>query len=451
MKIKESETVELKKSTSELKEAIISIASILNKHGKGRLYFGIKNDGIVIGQQVGVVTLREISKAIADHIEPKIYPKVQIKVIQGKSCIFITFEGDDSPYFAYGRAYMRVADSDRQLSIKELENLIIKKQYYRSKWESEVSEIGINQASVQAIRNFVKRANNAGRMSYDYDNAHNILNKLGLIKGANLLNAGKALFCYEDNVEVQAAVFAGNDKITFLDIQSFHGNLFELIKKSESYLKEHINWRADLSGSRRKEIPEIPVRAISEAIINSLCHRDFANPKGNEIAIFKNRIEIYNPGRFPEEHSPEDYIRGDERSVLRNPLIAHAFYLTSDIERWGSGLKRIYNACKEARVKFEFKNLKSGFLVIFYRPGIKIGKVPERVLEKVPEKVLEKITDNQQKILNSILANKHVTISELAVTVGISERKIRENIRKLKNKGLLKRVGPDKGGYWKSI
>ena len=44
MKFKESEILELKKSTGQMKEGIISIAAILNKHGKGRLYFGIKNE-----------------------------------------------------------------------------------------------------------------------------------------------------------------------------------------------------------------------------------------------------------------------------------------------------------------------------------------------------------------------------------------------------------------------
>ena len=58
--MKESETLELKKSTSELKEAIISIVSILNKHQKGELYFGVKNNGDVVGQTVTEKTIREI-------------------------------------------------------------------------------------------------------------------------------------------------------------------------------------------------------------------------------------------------------------------------------------------------------------------------------------------------------------------------------------------------------
>ena len=67
---KETETLELKKSTSELKETVISIAAILNKHQKGELYFGIKNDGSVVGQDIGEQTLRDVSKAVSDNIEP---------------------------------------------------------------------------------------------------------------------------------------------------------------------------------------------------------------------------------------------------------------------------------------------------------------------------------------------------------------------------------------------
>ena len=59
---KETESVEFKKSTSEIKEGIISVASILNKHGKGVLYFGIKDNGDVAGQEIGKDTERKISR-----------------------------------------------------------------------------------------------------------------------------------------------------------------------------------------------------------------------------------------------------------------------------------------------------------------------------------------------------------------------------------------------------
>jgi len=74
MKFEESETVELKKSSSEMKEAIISIVAILNKHRYGELFFGIKNDGTIVGQMVSERTIRQISNTISDNVEPKIFP-----------------------------------------------------------------------------------------------------------------------------------------------------------------------------------------------------------------------------------------------------------------------------------------------------------------------------------------------------------------------------------------
>jgi ATP-dependent DNA helicase RecG len=65
MKFKESETIELKKSTSELKEAVVSIAAMLNKHQQCELFFGIKNDGAVIGQGVTEKTIRDVSRTRA--------------------------------------------------------------------------------------------------------------------------------------------------------------------------------------------------------------------------------------------------------------------------------------------------------------------------------------------------------------------------------------------------
>jgi len=309
--LKESETLELKKSTSELKEAIFSIVAILNKHQKGELYFGINNDGTIVGQDVSEQTIRSISKTISDRIEPKIFPIINPVNLNGKDCVHVEFQGNDMPYFAYGRAYMRVGDDDRQLSAKGLENLFMKKN--KVSWEDDFSDKCINDVNEDAVKIFTRKANKANRINFTFSDLDSILNKLGIAKEGKLLKAAEILFCDNNLFEVQAAVFAGKDKLTFLDIRQFKGNIFNLLEQSESYIKEHMNWRAELVGRERIEIPEVPVRAITEAIVNSLCHRDYNNPKGNEIAFFKDRIEIYNPGQFPEEYNPIDFIEGEER------------------------------------------------------------------------------------------------------------------------------------------
>ena len=437
--MKESELIEFKRSTGELKEAVISICAILNKHQQGELFFGIKNDGEVVGQQVTEKTIRDVSKSISDHLEPKIFPKVNEVTMEGKKCIHIEFLGDDIPYFAFGRSYIRVGDEDKQVSPQELRRLF--KKQNETAWEKGISERTIKEINVKTLREFIVRANKAKRINFGYSNAETVLNKLGLLKDGKLLRAAEVLFCDKNDTEVQAAVFAGKDKLTFLDISQFKGNLFQLLQKSESYVKERINWRANLTRQVREEIPEIPVRAITEALVNSLCHKDYTNLKGNEVAIFKDRVEIYNPGLFPEGYDPKDFFKGTERSILRNPIIANILYLSSDIERWGSGIKRIHDACKEKNVKVDFKKLKSGFLVVFYR-----RTTPE--VENISVRDGVNLTPNQKKIFEKIKDSPHITAEEMSTVVNINKRNVEKNLSKLQQLGIIKRIGPDKGGHW---
>ena len=133
---KETETLEFKKTTGETKEAVISIASILNKCAKGEIYFGIRNDGTPLGQQIGDATLCDVSKTISDNLKPQIFPIIDAVTIGDKDCIRIAFEGANPPYYAYGRAYIRVADEDKQMSPDELESFIIRKYEQVSNWDS---------------------------------------------------------------------------------------------------------------------------------------------------------------------------------------------------------------------------------------------------------------------------------------------------------------------------
>jgi ATP-dependent DNA helicase RecG len=304
--------------------------------------------------------------------------------------------------------------------------------------------VDIESGRINGTKIHQTRPRGPGRIGFSFDSANKVLQKLNLVKGSKLLNAGRVLFCKDNRIEVQAAVFAGKDKITFLDIQSFRGTLFDLIEKSEIYVKEHINWRADLSGSKRIEIPEIPVRAIKEAIINSLCHRDYTNPKSNEIAIYRDRIEIFNPGQFPYEYSPEDFIKGTEASLPRNPLIAETLFRSEDVEKWGSGLRRISQECKVAKVRIAFRRIKSGFTVTFYRPEV----AAQEATGEGGQKTTQKTT---QKIITFLRANSEATRKDIAVETGITEDGVKYHLARLQKQGLIRRVGPDKGGHWEIL
>jgi ATP-dependent DNA helicase RecG len=440
---KESETIEFKKSTAEFKEAVVAIVAMLNKHGQGEVYFGISDDGKVVGQDIGRMTIKEVTQVVVDNIEPKIYPKVETRKIKGKDCVVIEAHGINSPYFAYGRAYIRVGESNKHLSVQEIENLIVKKK--KLFWENEISEKELKDVNTAAVKEYMRKANTAKRINFKYTNVKQTLKKLGLLHREKLTKAAEILFCDDSSMEIQAAVFAGIDKITFLDIRKFKGNIFNLREQAEAYVKEHVKWRAEIKTGPRKEIPEIPVEAIREAVGNSLCHRDYANPKGNEVAIFKDRVDIYNPGTFPDELNPQDFVKGGGYSILRNPLIAETMYKSEDIEKWASGLKRIYDECTAVGIKVEFKRVKTGFVVSFYRPrweegeGLEVGgqKTVEKTVERTVERILVLIKDNPQ-----------ITQKKLMVKTGLTRRGVEWNLKKLKEANRIRRIGPDKGGHW---
>lgn len=389
--------------------------------------------------------------------------------LNDKDCILVEFEGDDIPYLAFGRAYMRVGDEDRQLSMKEIRKIILKDENEIGKWESKISDYTIDDIDEELLKEFIEKGRKAKRINFPYTNKEEILKKLSLVnKNNELLNAGYILFAKEAKLEMQMAIFATETKLTFLDIDQVFGNIFELIETGEGYIRKNIKWPVNFKsgGMERVEIPEIPLEAIREAIINSLIHRDFKNPKSNEVAIYKDRVEIFNPGEFPEGYKPEDFIKG-EGSIPRNPLIANTLYLSKDIEKWGSGFRRITEVCAKADVKVKFEIRKNGFMVIFYRKNDKelfdltgenkidaksVALNDENVAKNVALKVKEKYPELRKvyiDIIEIISKNNYVTQEEIANKLNKTRNSIYRNIKALKDMGILERLGSKKNGYWK--
>ena len=279
----------------------------------------------------------------------------------------VSFEGHNTPYFAYNVARIRVADEDKVMSQQELTDYIMERQSSEGVWERKVSGCMTSSVDENSLKEYIHRGQEFGRISFDYSDRDTVLGKLSLTAGSYLLNAGMVLFGETPYNDLQMAVFAGTERLTFLDIQREHGTIFELVDRAEKYIFKNIRWRVEFGSLQRKEIPEIPVDAVREALINSFCHKEYGTGQNNEVSIYKDRVEIYNPGTFPAGYEPEDFISGRERPIRRNPLIAQTLYYSKNVESFGTGLKRIADACDAAGCKYKFEVLKSGFVVVFYR------------------------------------------------------------------------------------
>lgn len=116
------------------------------------------------------------------------------------------------------------------------------------------------------------------------------------------------------------------------------------------------------------------------------------------------------------------------------------------IEKYGSGIGRIVDYFKAENLPIpEFRNISDGFMVTIF------GKEVDDVTEKVTDKLGDKLGDNQQLILAAIMHDSKISLSQLSKVVGISQTAIEKNMTNLKKSGIIKRIGPAKGGYWQIV
>ena len=438
---KETEFIEFKKSTSETKEGIISIASILNKHKKGTLYFGVKDNGDVIGQDIGKDTERKLSRDISDNIKPAVWYEITTKHSDdGKAFVEVTFNGSNSPYSAYGKYYERFADEDKQISDEELERLFKERQKDYSEWENTVSKETVSDVDEALLKKVIADGNENGRIKYEYTDAVSILTKLGLYSAEEgcLTNAGKILFSKNHPILLKTAIYATPTKDTFIKLNHFEGNIFECIEEGISFVLSAIDWHITIDGNaKRKEEPEIPQKAIREMIVNAFAHGCYFSNTSFAIEVFSDKVMIYSPGLFPIGFKPEDFAENSAEPIMLNPKIVNVLFKCSVIESFGTGFERTFTACKNAGVKYEYENTKTGFRFVFYRIHGHKNVYKMSISEKLVYKLLRECDS--------------LTNAELATKIGKGEKTVYRAIKSLKENGYIVRVGSNASGYWKVI
>lgn len=426
----ENEEVEFKKTTSEIDSALLSIGAMLNKKGKGKIYFGVKNNGDVIGQQIGESTLRDISRKISEAIRPVIYPSIY-EMAENHGVIVVEFNGNDRPYSVNGKFYIRLSDEDRQMDIKELLKEINHTDSSNSIWEKIDSDESLDDVDEDLLKQYILKANQCGRIKEKYTNVKEVMTKLGLYNGNYINNAGKILFSKNKPLVLQLAVFTSDEMLSYIDIDRQRGNLFELVDKEEQYIKQHIDYAAEIVGLKRVEEPEIPLEAIREIVLNSFCHSSFDLSVNNKAYLTPTRIVVFNPGTFPTGYVPDDFAYHGVMSVLRNPMISQILYYSNDIDAWSSGFKRVYDLCQKKKIKTTYAMNDQGFSFTFFRKGFN-----------------DKCISLDELVYSIIVNNPKISSNDIANLVNKTQRTVLSSIKKLKDAGKIERVGGNKTGFW---
>ncbi len=212
--------------------------------------------------------------------------------------------------------------------------------------------------------------------------------------------------------------------------------LFDAVEESIKYIVSHLKVAFEFTGEiQRNEIFEYPLSAVRELVLNAVVHRDYTNPGDIQIKIFDNAITLFNPGNLYDGLTVEQLKKDNYQSRIRNKLIAEAFYLTKDIEKYGSGYIRVRKEIATyPTMKFEYEELGNGYLVTLRYEEQKIsGGVSEGV-----EQTYELIKNN---------AGKRAPF--LAQELNTSTKNIERWVKQLRDENKVEfRGAPKTGGYY---
>ncbi|MDD2434595.1 MAG: ATP-binding protein [Bacilli bacterium] len=212
------------------------------------------------------------------------------------------------------------------------------------------------------------------------------------------------MFGLKANVTLKLASFATDEKMTFLDLKEYKDNIYNLVNAAIEYVSTKINWRVEIGQRKRIEIPEIPVRALREMIINAFAHANYERSPEIEINIHPNKIAIFNPGTFPDDLIPQDFIDKNISSIKRNPLILDVLFRCKDVEKSGTGFRGMNELCKDEKIRLDYDKTPYGFYFTFYRT--KSGS--NKPFEQNP------LSIEEEKVLLILNSNPKITKEEIA-------------------------------------
>ena len=347
----------------------------------------------------------------------------------------------------------------------------------------------LDDLDAERMTRFIRTARRIRQFPLDEDTPpENLLRHLNLLNKERLTHAAVLLFGkgpqrFLISSEVKCAHFHDTQVAKpILSYQVYKGTVFDLVDQAVDFVLSKV---ARSIGTRAESIQvptayEIPKEVVTEAIVNAVVHRDYTDNSSVQVMLFSDRLDVMNSGRLPPPLTVEK-LRVPHESVPGNPLLAEAMYLNGYIERMGTGTVDMIRRCKATGLREPEFGASGNFVTTIWRPdngtqlarvqaGVQAGGQPDREKtgEKAGKETGEKTREKagktgekvgktgektrrktREKMLALIAADPSITIKKLADRLEITPKGVEWQIREMKRKGILERIGPDRGGHWK--
>ena len=454
--------LEKKKPKSWLK----SVSAFANGIG-GTLFFGVDDDGAIVGLADAQADAEYISARIKERISP--VPEFILTPYNenGKTVLALEVKrGRSTPYYyafdGIREAYIRMGNESVPVPDYMLHELILRgtnRTYDVISTEHIRKDYSFTLLEATYLQRTKVRFEETDYNSFGLVTADNHLTRAGALLTDQHIVYNSRVFCTRWNGLDKGSIF--DDA---LDDKEFEGNLIYLLQNGQDFIKVNSKVRFHKEARGRIDKPDYAELAVTEALVNALIHRDYI-VMGAEIHIdmYDDRLEISSPGGMYEGSAIQERDIENIKSERRNPVIADLFHRMRYMERRGSGLKKILNETSKLpgyskKLKPEFYSSNSSFSVILKNVNYKVGGINEGINEGINDGLNEGINqkvngveNRHVRIIDLIKNNPAITLSELQNKLNISESTLERDVSVLKKQNKIKRAGSKKSGHWEII
>ena len=271
--------------------------------------------------------------------------------------------------------------------------------------------------------------------------------------------------------KIKCGVFRGVQKGDFVDRRTCEGSAVAQIEEAYAFLLRNIRVGSEIVGTQRRDVYELPLDSIREAICNAVFHRDYLEPSSVYVALYDDRLEILSPGELVKDFSLEDAMNGF--SKLRNNALGDALEYMKEVEAWGGGVSRYFTACAASGLPPPTVSEEAGFFkVVFWRRtkggnaqsaptsvGDPVGNVGDSVgnvgnpvgnVGDYDGKAIAEDANLEQVVMNCLRGDVKMSAAKIAKVANVTTRTIERALTRLKASGRIRRKGGTRG-VWEVI
>jgi ATP-dependent DNA helicase RecG len=425
------------KSSWNVEDILKTICAFLNTDG-GWIIVGYNEKELIGLPDINENNVNQLKQIALEQIFPQPLIYVQLETVDGKSVVLLNvLKGSRQPYSFLNKYYVWKGSHTQEATPDDVSLILRSSNQYTSTWEKLTAvDVSYNDLNENEILLTINAANKLGKTKSLPESPRDFLSYFQLLDYTSVKNGAVILYGNEPtNFFSQCRIRItqmpeGATGDRFSDIEIIEDNLFVSFKKVMEYFKRNnpIVSEFNEDNPNRIDRKKYPFDALDEAIVNAMVHRDYGDMSGEiTINILKDKIEIINSGEIPD-----DIIKGKNKieahhSVLRNPTIAHMFFLRGKMEKLGRGLSLIKKQFDELGLKSPEWTFQSGYTKL--------------TLYGVREEI--KMNDRMRRFINEMQPNNTYSSEDyIEFFMGdIKERTARMDLQKLTEGGWLKKIG----------